>query len=110
MPVITFGTLADDPSGIASTLAEGINGLGQIVGSYNDASGRTHGFIYKPNSSTPFTTIDDPSGNNFTVAQGINASGQVVGYYEDANHHSHGFLYSGGIYTTLDDPSAGIKT
>jgi hypothetical protein len=32
MPVITFGTLADDPSGIASTIAEGINGLGQISG------------------------------------------------------------------------------
>ena len=32
MPVITFGTLADDPLGTTLTVAEGINGLGQIVG------------------------------------------------------------------------------
>jgi len=103
-------TTLDDPLGTQGTFANGINGAGQIVGSYDDASGNTHGFLYNPNSSTPFTTIDDPLGSNFTVATGINASGQVVGYYTDANHHSHGFLYSGGTYTTLDDPAAGIKT
>jgi probable HAF family extracellular repeat protein len=38
---------------------------------------------------------------------GINDAGQIVGYYfDDASGHQHGFLYSGGIYITLDDPSA----
>src|SRR5437899_8917343 len=54
-----------------------------------------------------YTTLDDPSavGAN-TFAYGINDTDQIVGVYPDASNKGHGFLYSGGIYTTLDDPSA----
>jgi len=57
MPVITFGTLADDPLGTAFTFAEGINGLGQIVGEYLTTTSQIHGFLY---TNGDFTTIDDP--------------------------------------------------
>ena len=60
MPVITFGTLADDPLGTAFTFAEGINGLGQIVGEYLTTTSQIHGFLY---TNGDFTTIDDPLGS-----------------------------------------------
>jgi probable HAF family extracellular repeat protein len=105
MPVITFGTLADDPLGIASTTAEGINGLGQIVGSYTTPSPAIHGFLY---TAGDYTTIDDPLGTQGDFANGINGVGQIVGNYQTTvNGVSHGFLYnpySSTPYTTLDDP------
>ena len=77
MPVITFATLADDPSGTASTSAQGINGLGQIVGFYTTPSPSIHGFLY---TAGDYTTIDDPLGNTLgNFANGINAVGQLVG-------------------------------
>src|SRR5437016_3376589 len=54
----TYTTL-DDPLGTNGTQLLGINNLGQIVGSYIDASGHSHGFLY---SGGGFTTLDDPSG------------------------------------------------
>jgi len=71
MPVITFGTLADDPLGTTLTVAEGINGLGQIVGYYATPSPPSHGFLY---TAGDYTTIDDPLGTqgSGTVANGIN--------------------------------------
>jgi hypothetical protein len=42
MPVYTYTTL-DDPLASAFTSANGINDIGQIVGSYGDATGGTHG-------------------------------------------------------------------
>jgi probable HAF family extracellular repeat protein len=55
-----------------------------------------------------YITLDDPSAGGFqrgTNAIGINASGQIVGTFTNDSGR-HGFLYSGGVYTTLDDPSA----
>jgi probable HAF family extracellular repeat protein len=67
-----------DPPGSTSTIADGINDLGQIVGSYYDSSGE-HGFIY---SGGAYTIIDAPGGTSTTV-DGINDLGQIIGYYED---------------------------
>jgi probable HAF family extracellular repeat protein/VCBS repeat-containing protein len=83
-----------------------INATGQIVGSYNDASG-DHGFLY---SGGTYTTLNDPLATVNTFAAGINNAGQIVGYYQNAGGGglvNHGFVYSGGIYTAIDDPSAG---
>jgi probable HAF family extracellular repeat protein len=108
----TFSTL-DDPlatvGNAQNTQAFGINDSGQIVGDYANASG-IHGFLYDPSAGVfpPYFTLNDPlaTGAEGTVAVGINATRQIVGYYEDASFHFHGFLLSGGVYTTLDDPSA----
>ena len=100
----TFTTIAD-PSGPypISTSADGINNADQVVGSYTDASGQVHAFLY---SGGTFTNFDDPSASGKTVAEGINNNGQVVGYYSDASGQVHGFLDIGGLFTTIDDPLA----
>jgi probable HAF family extracellular repeat protein len=53
-----------------------------------------------------FTTIDYP-GAIKTQAWGINSTGQIAGYYFDTSGAAHGFTYSAGVFTTIDDPSAG---
>jgi probable HAF family extracellular repeat protein len=57
-----------------------------------------------------FTTLNHSAATNGTYAYGINNSGQVTGYYlvssSDGWLHGHGFVYSGGVFTSLDVPSA----
>jgi hypothetical protein len=104
MPVFNFTTI--DVPLADNTEVAGINGAGQIVGSYLVGS-TTQGFLL---SGGAFTKIDDPLGSN-TFAQGINGAGQIVGDYPTANG-IHGFVYNpnGGIYTTFDDPAANNAT
>ena len=59
--------------------AFGVNDLLQIVGSYTDAAGHTHGFV--DNSGTP-VTINELDANGFTVVNGINNGGTLVGFYD----------------------------
>ena len=96
----TYGTL--DVPGAANTDANGINDTSQVVGSYLDAKGITHGFIYSGGS---YSTLDPP-GSTYTSAQGINASGQIIGTYQDASGMTRSFSFIGGNYTTLTAPGA----
>lgn len=73
------------PNGIArATSAQGINPGGDIVGSYVDAVGKSHGFLL---SGGQFTFIDVPGalvggvGTLPTVARGINPAGDIVGNF-----------------------------
>ena len=59
MPVYVYTTFDDPLTKIGDTDANGINDAGQIVGSYTDKDGRTHGYIFDANSGT-YTTLDDP--------------------------------------------------
>jgi probable HAF family extracellular repeat protein len=83
------------PSGAVSVQALGINNEREVVGSYTDATGATHGFLYDQGKNT-YTTIDDPNGmkggNAMTVANGINDKGQIVGFYLDNNTNTDGML------------------
>jgi hypothetical protein len=71
------------PSNAVSVQALGINNEREVVGSYVDTTGATHGFLYDQAKNT-YTTIDDPNGitgpTGMTVANGINDKGQVVGF------------------------------
>jgi hypothetical protein len=98
---INYTTLDDPLAGPGATFANGISG-GNIVGSYYDASGLGHGFLF--NGST-YTTLDDPlrAADGFTNPLGI-SGGNIVGLYFDASYGIRGFLYNGSTYTTLDDP------
>src|SRR3954462_7359319 len=104
MPVTYRYTALNDPLAAnsrfdsAGTTANGINASGQIVGSYQDASGTTHGFLY---SGGAYATLDAPSATA-TVPRAINGWGQIVGTYTDASG-THNFLFSGGSFTTLAD-------
>src|ERR1700745_4192444 len=102
MPVYTYTTF-DDPLNTSGdgTHAAGINDTGQIVGTYDDASG-VHGFLLSGGS---YNTLDAPLGQQYTIASGINGAGQIVGVYF-SHTGLHGFLYNKGAYTTIDDPLA----
>ena len=54
----------------------GINAQGDIVGTYQTADGKTHGFLLRQGE---FTTIDHPTAPPLTFANGINAQGDIVG-------------------------------
>lgn len=63
--------------GARSTVAFGISPRGDIVGTYVDASSRSHGFLLRDGE---FTTIDYP-GAAGTDARGIGPNGEIVGGY-----------------------------
>ena len=69
----TFTTIDPAPSHYSG--AQGINDLGEIVGTFVDTANKTHGFIYQ---SGTFTTFDAP-GSIGTELYGVNRTGTVVG-------------------------------
>jgi uncharacterized membrane protein len=92
-----------DVPGAVSTGLYGINSNGQTVGSYDDLSGTTHGFVRNVYGS--IVTIDYP-GATFTTANWINSQGDVVGRWDDANRIAHTFLRtSQGTITSFDPPA-----
>jgi hypothetical protein len=105
------------PSGkvsIMGTLPLGFDAAGDIAGTYADASGVNHGFVYTAASATPaFTTFDAPGagGTGFlagTSAFSINAGGDTSGLYTDTTGVRHGFLRTatGTITAPIDAPGA----
>src|SRR5215831_14249160 len=103
--IYTFTTIDYPDATSHSTVANGINDAGQIVGYFNDSTGKFHGFL---KDGATFTTIDVP-GANATVALGINDAGQIVGLFENATG-THGFLKDGATFTTIDVPDATFNT
>jgi hypothetical protein len=60
--------------------ALGLNNKGQMVGSYIDSAGNSHGFVNKESTKT-FQSVDDPDGVGTTVVNGINDKGDLVGFF-----------------------------
>ncbi|MDR3529039.1 MAG: hypothetical protein P4L90_00580 [Rhodopila sp.] len=95
----TEGFLDDDgkvqllagPKGAVSVQALGVNNEDEVVGSFTDAAGNTHGFLYDAQSKS-YTTIDDPNAHGMTVVNGLNDKGQLVGFYLDAAGNTDGML------------------
>jgi uncharacterized membrane protein len=71
----TFTTF--DVPGSITTVADGINTAGQIVGRFRDAG--LHGFL---TDGATFTTIDVP-GAQSTQPREINNNGQIMGTFSD---------------------------
>jgi subtilisin family serine protease len=93
-----------DAPGAVRTEASAINDTGQIVGSFLDSTGATHGFLRDTDLS--FTIIDVPGATVpvGTLASGINNAGQIVGTFGDVRG-DHGFLRNtDGSFTTFDHP------
>jgi len=90
--------------GASATTAFGINSRGDIVGTYRDASGKTHGFVRRDEM---FTSIDYPEAV-LTQARGISLSGDVVGAYRLAGEpdvNAHGYLRTAlGRFGRVDIP------
>src|SRR5882762_1696907 len=96
-------TTIDFPNAVLTT-AWGINARGDIVGSYTDATGRSHGYLLRHGE---FTTIDFSATAN-TEARGIGPTGQIVGVYRFAAEpplNLHGFLRTKkGRFVAVNDP------
>ncbi len=85
---IDLGTL-----GSSSSNGNGINNLGQVVGSSDTASGETHAFRTAPNSVINAATDDlGTLGGLFSTATDINDLGQVVGSSTTASGETHAFV------------------
>jgi uncharacterized membrane protein len=76
-----------NPPGSSYAIAWGINGSGQIAGSYRTGGlfSPDHGFVL---SGGTFTTVDVP-GSISTLANGINNLGQIVGKYYAPSSNLH---------------------
>jgi probable HAF family extracellular repeat protein len=68
--------------------ASDINASGQVVGSSNDASYHTHGFLWHDGGMTDLGTLGGPS----STAVGINDAGQIVGQSTRGDGTNHGYL------------------
>ncbi|PYR29144.1 MAG: hypothetical protein DMF92_12555 [Acidobacteria bacterium] len=77
-----------DVPGSTGTQAWDVNPRGAVVGDYQDASRRDHGFLW---DHLQFTSVDYPAATA-TRARGINSHGDIVGYYADAAGRTHGFV------------------
>lgn len=78
-------------AGAHNTNADGINPQGEIVGYYQDASGKWRGFYRS--AWGEFTPLDVP-GALATYARRINAKGQIAGYFRDSGNVMRGFVLS----------------
>ncbi len=90
-----------DVPGATSTRINGINNLGDVVGTFvRDGAG--FGFMF---DGETFTTLTFP-GATTTMAKGINDTGQIVGSYGSSPFlfGEHGFLFDRGSYTAVDVP------
>jgi probable HAF family extracellular repeat protein len=90
----------DYPGAATGTALLGINGQGQIVGSYGDLSFNRHSFLWNHASDGSLIPFDH-SGASQTRANDINANGQVVGTYTDSRGGIHTFLYSHGSFSSF---------
>lgn len=97
----SFSFVTIDVPGAPGTSVAGINGSGEVAGTYNDSTG-PHGFV---DDEGIFTIINAPGASAGTFAFGINDGGKVVGTYYDSKGE-HGFVDDKGAYTTINVPSA----
>ncbi len=99
----TYKTIDVPFSGATYTAAEGINNLGDVVGSYFDLNGSSHGFTLKRGV---FRSLDFPGPDVIdTEANAINDYGTIVGSYYDLNsNQNRGFVFSRGKFTSIDAP------
>ncbi len=89
--------------GSTSTVANGINDFGQIVGQSSGTSG-TFSFI-RSGDGTQYQNILPPTIEALVQAVAINNSLKVVGHYSDSTGQ-HAFLWENGQFTELRVPGA----
>jgi hypothetical protein len=90
------------PTGATYTYGGGVNGNGQVVGTFIDANQQAHGFIYNYGGGTnpPAPVPYDYPGATATSLYGINNNGLILGYAD---------LESGGsTYFLLDENNATV--
>jgi hypothetical protein len=98
-------TTIDDPANaffIPFTQTVGINNRQQVLGTFSDVEGNTHGFSL---FHGVFQQMDVP-GAGATFPEGLDNNGSIVGVYDDLDGIQHGYLQRGNAFSTLDFPGA----
>jgi len=84
-----------------SAAGEGINGVGQVVGEADLASGDTHAFLWNGSTVKDLGTL----GGRNSVAYATYATGQAVGCAQTAAGKYHPFRYQAGAMTDIGLPA-----
>jgi len=74
-----------------NTQVLGIDAAGDVVGSFADAKGLLHGFLW---SRGHVRTVDAPHATGGTVVNGLNGRGQLVGFFTTGDKKTIGFVAS----------------
>jgi hypothetical protein len=89
----------------ASTMANGVNDLGDIVGAFT-RNGSNVGFLLHQGK---LTIISFPGATGGTFPSSINNQGVIVGNYfisGQSNGGTHGFMWRNGAFTNIEFPGA----
>jgi hypothetical protein len=79
--------------GSLETTARALNWQDQIVGSYVDLVGKTHGFLLtNPLGQQQWQSVDEPKAAGTTVVTSYNNHHVMVGYYVDRSSVTNGFV------------------
>lgn len=90
-----------------STVAAGINNLGDISGTYVDQSAQQHGFLRHKNGSV--TVINYKGAGTGTTVGGINDNDQLAGYFTPvASEQSTGFEWNNGTFIPIIHPGTDV--
>jgi hypothetical protein len=97
-----YSFTAIDPPGAISGIAFDVSPGGEVVGSYQSADGKSHGFVSRRGG---FTTIDYPRDDVTMIRPGgIAPSGDITGFYVAGGIY-HGFILTKkGEWSTVDYP------
>ena len=105
-----YTAIDDGVSAVPDTSsAIAIDGAGDVLGTYTDGSGNSHGFIY---SGGNFTDVTDSSAVASTFVLGIaNVAGtaEAVGYYINGSGLEQAFLFNGTSESDLSNDGLGVS-
>lgn len=89
-------------------VAFGINNNDSVVGSYQDSTGTTRGYMFDGQN---YHTIDFPNAT-WTEAYGINDHNQIVGNYEDSTGLIRGYYYdfNSAFFMSFDAAPGSLTT
>lgn len=79
--------------GEASTQAEDLNDLGEVVGFAMPSLQSSFGIAFRRNTSGDYSKIPPPAGTLTSGAGAVNANGRITGTYSDAHDVQHGFVF-----------------
>lgn len=85
-----------NPSNSSPLQPIAINDRGQVIGGWNDSSGRSTSFFWDKGVFTDLGTVA-----NITIVEAMNDRGQVIGFWEFSDGHWSSFLWEKGVFTDL---------
>ena len=97
-PKLTFKYKTIDIKSAEQTQIFGIANSGDMVGTYIDSAGTSHGLLLSKGKAT---NIDAPNATSGTFCYNMNSKGAIVGYYIGSSGEPQGFLYQNKKFTNV---------